>query len=65
MCSCTDVPVNVMERGAEDVKTWMDRTLLPAVKRAHQNRSPRCVAGAVDLKIPMTGRPIIGGPISH
>ncbi len=65
LCGCRDVPVNVPERGDEDVVKWLRSSVDGYVKKAHVARSPTCPARTVDLKIPMEHRPKVGGPIQH
>lgn len=60
--------VQVPARGTEDVKTWMDTALLPALGRDHASRSPLCTAREMQhVKIPIntTGDARIGAPVER
>lgn len=62
MCALKDAAVDVPARGDEDVKVWMDATVL-AVWRDHWKRSPRCRPNVLtEMKIPVSHTDRIGGP---
>jgi hypothetical protein len=62
LCGVHDARVAIKARGEEDVKTWMDQTMIQAVARDHSKRSPRCPATSIsEVKIPITGADKIGG----
>lgn len=60
-CALVKVPCDVPSRGSEDVKQWMDATIL-VLAADHQRRSPGCRAKKLDsVMIPITGTDKIGG----
>lgn len=64
-CGLVDEKVDVRDREpGENVVTWTRDVMGWAINIQHRRRSPGCNAKtAEDVKIPMTGRNIIGGPI--
>lgn len=63
-CGLVKAACSVPARVDEDVRDWMDNTLIH-VASDHRRRSPRCKADRVDLMIPVTGADRIGGPSLH
>lgn len=63
LCGLHDAPVFVPARESEEnVKPWIDRTILLLAKD-HAARRPGCRPRQLhDLKIPITGAGWIGGP---
>ena len=62
-CGKVDAPVDVLERQPGDtVGSWM-LTVQAAIGAHHRAHAPECGSRVCDLKIPMTGRPTIGGPV--
>lgn len=64
LCGLTDVALEVRERPAEeDVRVWMDG-VVRAVWVDHARQRPDCHPTEMkNLKIPMTGRQWVGGPV--
>jgi len=66
VCFLDNINLDVPERDAtEDVRDWMERTVR-LTWEDHWRRSPSCRAKMLsNLMIPMTGRPMIGGPVEN
>lgn len=63
-CGLKDIQVRVIARENEEVKEWLNNTVLYYIYPDHLRRSPDCQATSLqDLKIPLTGTDKIGGPI--
>lgn len=65
-CGLDGVGVEVESRGPENVVEWMENVLGPVVSDDHFNRSPACKAKKLtQVKIPLTGRAKVGGPVKN
>ena len=63
-CHLTKAGVEVPAREAEDVKTWLDATVV-LLAQDHDRRSPGCVPAdgkLHDVMIPVAGADKVGGP---
>ena len=58
-----DVAVRVREP-SENVVQWVERAS-KRVSLDHGQHSPNCPAEVFDLKVPIDGRPEVGGPVKH
>lgn len=67
LCDLRDVEVAVPVREPEeDIRHWVETTLGNALQAEHNRRRPFCPSRrAKDVKIPIDGRPNIGGPLAH
>jgi len=64
-CGITDKAVSMREREyGESVVDWVEKVMTPAIDQDHTASSPTCTSRTMEsVKIPMDGRPRIGGPI--
>lgn len=64
-CGVVDQVVHVEERPEGlDVCAWLNGSLALAISCDHRERSPYCCAEKMSaVKIPMSGRKYIGGPV--
>lgn len=61
LCGLKDIAVRVPAREEEDVRQWMEATIVH-VADDHHFRRPRCRPDSLhDLKIPMIGTDKVGG----
>lgn len=68
-CGLVDQRVPVPERlPDQNVVQWMETVCIVALAKDHAFRSPSCSPAdnqLHDIKIPLTGRPNVGGPVAH
>ena len=65
-CCIVDAKVDVPARTTEDVITWVEKVMGPAIAEDHQRRSPNCFPTTLsNVKIPVTGAAKIGGPTEN
>lgn len=63
-CGTKDRGVAVTCRAQhEDVRVWMDQTVVRTLAKDHRARHPTCQATVMqEIKVPMSGRQWVGGP---
>lgn len=60
-----EVPVPLREPG-QDVISWFELIVLPALRADHQLRSPDCEAHALEhVLVPQVAGACLGGPVLH
>ena len=65
-CGIIDAKVEVPARTTEDVITWVEKIMGPAIAEDHRKRSPNCCPATLsNVKIPVTGATRIGGPTEN
>lgn len=66
LCGLSRVVFKVRARTVEDITTWMEDVLTPALVADHSLRSPNCHPDTMsELLVPITGSSKIGGPVEN